>query len=58
MDVMGAGPSMASNPLGGGQGMSQTGGMQGFNQANVQSVQFPNLVPQMNSTEQGQYRPF
>ncbi len=38
----------------GNQGMSQMGGgMQGFNQANVQSVQFPNLVPQMNPTEQG-----
>ncbi len=38
----------------GNQAMPQTGGgMQGFNQANVQSVQFPNLVPQMNPTEQG-----
>ncbi len=53
MDMMGAGSPMASDPMGGGQGMPQGGGMQGFNQANVQSVQFPNLVPQMSPAEQG-----
>jgi len=33
-------------------GMGQMGGM-GFNQANVQSVQFPNLTPQLSAGEQG-----
>jgi flagellar motor switch protein FliN len=33
-------------------GMGQMGG-QGFNQANVQSVQFPNLSPQLSAGEQG-----
>lgn len=52
MDMMGAGMG-ASNPMGN-QNMGQMGGgMQGFNQANVQSVQFPNLVPQMSPGEQG-----
>ncbi len=45
--------NMAGGQAFGNQGMAQMGGMQGFNQANVQSVQFPNLVPQMNATEQG-----
>ena len=33
-------------------GMSQMGGM-GFNQTNVQPVQFPNLTPQLSAGEQG-----
>jgi flagellar motor switch protein FliN len=35
-------------------GMGQMGmNNQGFNQANVQSVQFPNLTPQLSAGEQG-----
>lgn len=53
LDMMSGGMDAQSAPMGGGAGMAQMGGMQGFNQANVQSVQFPNLVPQMTAAEQG-----
>ncbi|MCD6397385.1 MAG: flagellar motor switch phosphatase FliY [Spirochaetaceae bacterium] len=53
---MGNAPDMMGMP-----GMAPQGGMQmpsgqmdmGFNQANVQSVQFPNLSPQLSAGEQG-----
>ena len=56
---------MAAMGLGGGSDMMDMAGMQaqpgmqmpmggqGFNQANVQSVQFPNLTPQLSVGEQG-----
>ncbi len=57
VDMMSGGMGTQSASIGGGAGMPQMGGgmegMQGFNQANVQSVQFPNLVPQMSAAEQG-----
>ena len=36
-----------------GMGNEMGMGGQGFNQANVQSVQFPNLTPQLSAGEQG-----
>jgi flagellar motor switch protein FliN len=59
---MGDGSDMMGMPqmdMSGGQmdmgqmGMPQSGGGQGFSQANVQSVQFPNLSPQLSAGEQG-----
>jgi flagellar motor switch protein FliN/FliY len=50
---MGTGGQMG---MGGGQaqpGMQMGMGGQGFNQANVQSVQFPNLIPQLSTGDQG-----
>ena len=50
-DMMGMSGMQSQN--GGQMGMGQMGG-QGFNnQANVQSVQFPNLTPQLSAGEQG-----
>ncbi len=51
-EAMGLGQEVQS-PMGAAQGFGNAGMQQGFNQASVQSVQFPNLVPQMNATEQG-----
>ncbi len=57
MDGMQAQPGMQQMGMGGMQaqpGMQQMGmGGQGFNQANVQSVQFPNLTPQLSTGDQG-----
>ncbi|RKX88556.1 MAG: flagellar motor switch phosphatase FliY [Spirochaetes bacterium] len=51
-DMMGM-PAQGGGQMDMGQmGMGQMGG-QGFNQANVQSVQFPNLTPQLSAGEQG-----
>ena len=56
-NMLGGGMDTSSASMGGGAGQSSMGGamggMQNFNQANVQSVQFPNLVPQMSPAEQG-----
>lgn len=58
-DASGSFMNGAANIQGGGQqlgnqGMPQMGGgMQMGNQTNVQSVQFPNLVPKMSPAEQG-----
>ncbi len=49
-DMMGM-PAQSGGQMDMGQ-MGQMGGM-GFNQANVQSVQFPNLTPQLSAGEQG-----
>ena len=52
-DMMRMGGQMSK---GGGQaqpGMQMGMGGQGFNQANVQSVQFPNLIPQLSTGDQG-----
>jgi len=53
-DMMGmSGQSGAQMDMGQ-MGMGQMGmNSQGFNQANVQSVQFPNLTPQLSAGEQG-----
>ncbi len=52
-DMMGM-PVQSGGQMDMGQmGMGQMGGGMGFNQANVQSVQFPNLTPQLSAGEQG-----
>jgi flagellar motor switch protein FliN/FliY len=53
MGGVGAMPAMGGGMAMGGMGMQNMGGMMPMGSANVQSVQFPNLMPQSTTQEQG-----